>query len=95
MRKLLIGMAVSLAITYFHWIGLIIGGLICGIFGSTKKAFASAIAFSIIVSVAFIVKMSMISLEKFFAMGMIAYLSFIIAFLLPLLSSSVVLLKSS
>jgi hypothetical protein len=92
MKKVaLVAFIVSLAISYFHWIGLIAGGIASALAGKNiLRALLYGFLFGVTVWVIFLINMSYFGmLGKYMGMGIVLYLSLLTSILIPTLSASV------
>ncbi len=89
--KVLVGFAIGLIISYFHWVGLIVGGLAVGIASrNLRTALAAGLAFGIMVWLAFIAMLSVNGMAgKFFAMSPLSYLSLLLTVVATTISASI------
>lgn len=90
MMRALLAFLIGLAISYFHWLGLIAGGILIAL---TSKNLKTAIALGFLLGVAvyclFLVQLAANGLaEKFFAMVPLSYLSLLLAVAATTLSSA-------
>ncbi|MBO8182582.1 MAG: hypothetical protein H0Z28_07285 [Archaeoglobus sp.] len=87
----IIGFVIAFAITYFHWTGLIAGGLVAAFtFRSLKRSIAAGFVFGLVVWVLFAVYMAFNGLMgKYTAMGLVFYLSLVIPLVIPTLTASI------
>ncbi|RLI79468.1 hypothetical protein DRP07_10070 [Archaeoglobales archaeon] len=87
----IVGFVIAFAITYFHWTGLIAAGLVAAFaFKDLKRSLAAGFLFGLVVWILFLAYMAYNGLlEKYIAMGMVFYLSIVIALLIPTLTASV------
>ncbi len=87
----IIGFVIAFIITYFHWVGLIVAGLVAAFaFKDLKKSLAAGFLFGLIVWILFLAYVAYNGiLQKYIAMGMVFHLSIAISLLLPTLTSSV------
>jgi hypothetical protein len=89
--KRIIAFIAGLIITYFHWIGLLFGGALLGIFSKdTKWALVYGFLFGLTVWILFAINLAMMGLiSKYTAMGIIFYMSILIPVLISTLSVSI------
>ena len=89
--KRIVGFIIAFAITYFHWTGLIAGGLVAAFsFDNLRKSMAAGFIFGLIVWILFFAYMGFQGLiAKYTAMGMVFYLSLLIPIIIPTLTASV------
>lgn len=89
--KLLAGFVIGLAISYFHWVGLIVGGLAVGaVTRSLKVALVSGFIFGIVVWLAFVAMLSVNGMVgKFFAMSPLQYISLVLTVIATTISASI------
>jgi hypothetical protein len=88
---LAIGFAIAFILTYFHWVGLIVGGLVAAFTrDSLKKSMMAGFVFGLVVWVLFLAYMAFNGLmQKYTAMGIVFYLSIAIPIVIPTLSASI------
>ena len=93
MRTVLIAgtFIIALAISLFHWAGLIIGGLIAGYLSRNFKEAASVgFALGIFVFLAFLTQLAAAGmLEKFVALSPLPYISLILTLSLTVISAAI------
>ena len=89
--KLLAGFVIGLAVSYFHWVGLIIGGFAVGVATrSLKVALVSGFIFGIVVWFAFVAMLSANGMaDKFFAMSPLQYVSLLLTVIATTISASI------
>jgi cytochrome bd-type quinol oxidase subunit 1 len=87
----MLSFAVAFAIAYFHWIGLIVGGLVAAFsFRNLKHSILAGFIFGLVVWLLFAAYMGLNGLiEKYTSMGLVFYLSLIISSIIPTLTASV------
>lgn len=83
--------AVGLILSYFHWAGLIIGGLALGLMvKGTAKALLSGFVFGLAVWIAFVAVLSASGIAgKFIAMNPLPYLSLLLTVVTTTISASI------
>lgn len=82
---------ITLALSLFHWAGLIVGGLIAGYFSrSLKEAVGVGFLLGVFVFLAFIVSLSASGiLDKFIALSPLPYVSLILTLVLAVVSAAI------
>jgi Mg/Co/Ni transporter MgtE len=82
---------ITLALSLFHWAGLIAGGLIAGYFSrSLKEAVGAGFLLGVFVFLAFIVSLSASGiLDKFIALSPLPYVSLILTLVLAVVSAAI------
>ncbi|MDI3498764.1 hypothetical protein [Archaeoglobus sp.] len=82
---------VALALSAFHWVGIIIGGLIVGYFSKNlKEAVAAGLALSLFIFGAFLAYLAYMGmLEKFLTLSPLPYISLLLCMALAVISATI------
>ncbi|MDY6765568.1 MAG: hypothetical protein SV377_07815 [Halobacteria archaeon] len=93
-RKFAVGLiigVVGMIVSYFHWVGLVVGGVFLGVIAKNlRRALIYGFLFGLSVWVVFALNLAANGdFIEYVAMGQIFYISLVIPLLLPTLSASV------
>lgn len=85
----LAAVVVGLILTAVHWVGLLLGGALVGLFApSVSRALLTGLFFAVAVVVTWLVYLLVVGdLGAYLGMGIITYLSLGVAFVLPVLAA--------
>lgn len=87
--KILAGFVIGIIVSYFHWIGLVIGGAAVGFSSrNVKTALMAGLAFGLAVWLSFLITLAMTDMiDKFLSMSPLPYLSLLLTAITTLSAS--------